>query len=74
MIPSSPIKLLRAEGTISTIVFASFKQPLMMPGVIAASLDLDCVHTMPVHFENGEKCDGLASCSHENCTFFAGRF
>ena len=20
--------------------------------------DLDCVHTMPTHFENGEKCDG----------------
>ena len=19
---------------------------------------LDCVHTMPAHFENGEKCDG----------------
>ena len=21
-------------------------------------LHLDCVHTMPAHFENGEKCDG----------------
>ena len=21
-------------------------------------LILDCVHTMPAHFENGEKCDG----------------
>ena len=20
--------------------------------------DLDCVHTMPTHFEKGEKCDG----------------
>ena len=22
------------------------------------SVDLDCVHTMPAHFENDEKCDG----------------
>ena len=21
--------------------------------------DLDCVHTMPAHFENGEKCDSM---------------
>ena len=35
-----------------------------------SSFDLDCVHTMPAHFENGEKRDG----SHENGTFFADRF
>ena len=32
--------------------------------------NLDCVHTMPAHFENGEKCDR----SHENGTFFDSRF
>ena len=31
-------------------------------------------HDAGIHFENGEKCDGLASRSHENGTFFAGRF
>ena len=25
---------------------------------IFKSLSLDCVYTMPAHFENGEKCDG----------------
>ena len=30
---------------------------------------LDCVHTMPAHFENGEKFDGKASRSHENGPF-----
>ena len=31
--------------------------------------NLDCVRTMPAHFEDGEKCDGHASRSHENGTF-----
>ena len=31
---------------------------------------LDSVHTMSVHFENGEKCDGYASRLHENCEFY----
>ena len=35
---------------------------------------LDCVHTMPAHFENGEKFDGLASRSHENGTFLPADF
>ena len=37
-------------------------------------LVLDCVHAMPAHFENGEKCDGQASGLHENGTCLAGRF
>ena len=35
---------------------------------------LECAHTMPARFENGEKCEGQASCSHEDGTLFAGRF
>ena len=27
------------------------------------SIILDCVHTMPAHFENGERCDGSKICT-----------
>ena len=32
------------------------------------------VHTMPEHFEKDDKFDEWASRSHENVTFFSGRF
>ena len=42
--------------------------------LVKLQLCLDRIHTMAAHFENGEKCDGWASLSLENCIFFAGRF
>ena len=38
------------------LVFRRSIRSCIPHSVIAA--DLDCVHTIPAHFENGEKCDG----------------
>ena len=68
---------LKAESLEDEIMFLIQTGPKSTINVCRAGKyvrNFDSVHTMPEYFENDEKFNGWASLSHENGTFFAGRF
>ena len=39
------------------------RRGIIETGLLKRETDLDCVQTMPAHFENGEKSDGSKICA-----------
>ena len=47
-----------AQKDKSRVGMIDAKQHIYYYKLLTRSFALDCVHTKPAHFENGEKCDG----------------
>ena len=48
-------------------MWPTFKTKML---IYQSMANLDCVHTMPAHFENGKKCDGYRPPVHTKTAHF----